>query len=99
MEHSKKLKHVGLSSQHNEYMATHQSIVWMRQLLDEMGLSFLNEKLATLLADNKPANILSKEDNITSGNQYIYLPYHFNKESTRIRIFRGSVCFNYQEHF
>ena len=33
MEHSKKLKHVGLSSQHNGYMAmafTHQSIVWMR---------------------------------------------------------------------
>ena len=83
MEHSKKLKHVGLSSQHNEYMAmafTHQSIVWMRQLLDEMGLSFINEKPAILLADNKPANILSKEDIITSGNQYIYLPYHFNKE-------------------
>ena len=28
----------------------------------------------------KPANIRSKEDIITSGNQYIYLPYHFNKE-------------------
>ena len=59
---------------------THQSIVWMRQLLDEMGLSFINKKPGILLADNKPANILSKEDIITSGNQYIYLPYHFNKE-------------------
>ena len=29
---------------------------------------------------NKPANILSKEDIVTSGNQYMYLPYHFNKE-------------------
>ena len=83
MEHSKKLKHVGLSSQHNEYMAmacTHQSIVWMRQLLDEMGLSFIIEKPENLLADNKPANILSKEDIITSGNQYTYLPCHFTKE-------------------
>ena len=52
----------------------------MRQFLDEMGLSFINEKPAILLADNKPANTLSKEDIITSGNQYIYLPYHFNKE-------------------
>ena len=63
MEHSKKLKHVGLSSQHKEYTAmafTHQSIVWMRQLLDETRLSFINEKPAILLADNKPANILSK---------------------------------------
>ena len=52
----------------------------MRQLLDEMGLSFINENPAILLADNKPANILSKEDIITSGNQYIYLQYHFNEE-------------------
>ena len=83
MENSKKLKHAGLSSQHNEYMAmvfTHQSIVWMRQLLDEMGLTFINEKPAILLADNTSANILSKEDIFTSGNQYIYLLYHFEKE-------------------
>ena len=76
------VKHVGLSSQHNEYMAmvfTHQSAVWTRLLLDEMGLSFINEKPAILLVD-KPTNILSKEDIITSGNQYIYLPYHSNKE-------------------
>ena len=45
-----------------------------------MGLSFINEKPAILLVDNKPANILPKEDIITSGNQYIYMPYHFNKE-------------------
>ena len=39
--HSKGLKHVGLSPQHNGYMAmafTHQLVVWMRQLLNEMGL-------------------------------------------------------------
>ena len=60
--------------------STHQSIVWMRQLLDEMGLSFINEKPAILLAGNTPTNILSKEDISTSGNQYIYLPYYSNKE-------------------
>ena len=60
--------------------STHQLIVWMRQPLDEMGLSFINEKPAILLAENTPANILSKEDIITSGNQYIDLSYHFNKE-------------------
>ena len=59
---------------------THQSIVWMRQLLDEIGLSFITEKPEILLADSKPVNIVSKEDIITSGNQYIYLPYYFNKE-------------------
>ena len=83
LEHSKKLKHVGLSSQHNEYMAmafANQSIVWMRQLFEEMGLTELIAKPFVLLADNKPANILSKEDIISSGNQYIYLPCHFNKE-------------------
>ena len=83
LEHSKKLKHVGLSSQHNEYMAmafANQSIVWMRQLFEEMGLMDLIAKPFVLLADNKPANILSKEDIISSGNQYIFLPYHFNKE-------------------
>jgi hypothetical protein len=102
MEHSMKLKHVGLSSQHNEYMAmafTHQSNVWMRQLLDEMGLSFINENPAILLADNKPANVLSKEGIITSGNQCIYLPYHFNKEVQEMGFFRGSVCSNSQEYF
>ena len=52
----------------------------MRQLLDEMGLPLINEKPAILLADSKPANILSKEDIITSGTQYIYLPYHFNRK-------------------
>ena len=33
-----------------------------------------------LFADNIPANTLAKEDIVTSGNQYIFLPYHYNKE-------------------
>ena len=83
LEHSKKLKRVGLGSQHNEYMTmafANQSIVWMRQLFEEMGLMDLIAKPFVLLADNKPTNMLSKDDIISSGNQYIFLPYHFNKE-------------------
>ena len=41
MEISKKLRHIGLSSEHNEYMAmffANQANVWMRQLYMEMGL-------------------------------------------------------------
>ena len=33
-----------------------------------------------MYGDNRQANELCKEDLITSGTQYIYLPYHFNKE-------------------
>jgi site-specific DNA-cytosine methylase len=80
---SKKLKHIGMSSEHCEYMAMCQanmSVVWMRQLLFEMGLSEFIEKPTLIWADNRPANILSQEDVITTGNQYIYLQYHYNKE-------------------
>ena len=83
MDSSKKLRHIGLSSEHNEYMAmhfAHQALVWMRQLFQEMGLDDLLIVPTVMLADNKAANQLSREDIVTCGNQYIYLPYHYNKE-------------------
>lgn len=83
VELSKKLRHVGLSSEHNEYMAlhfAHQALIWLRQLFTEMGLYSLVEQPTVILEDNKPAMILSQEDLVTQGNQYMYLPYHFNKE-------------------
>ena len=82
-ELSKKLRHIGLSSEHNEYMAmcfANQAIVWLRQLFAEMGLDEYAKDPTVLFADNIPANTLAKEDIVTSGNQYIYLPYHYNKE-------------------
>ena len=82
-ELSKKLRHIGLSSEHNEYMAmcfANQAIVWLRQLFVEMGLDEYVKDPTVLFADNIPANTLAKEDIVTSGNQYIYLPYHYNKE-------------------
>jgi site-specific DNA-cytosine methylase len=80
---SKKLRQVGLSSEHNEYMAmyyAHQQLIWIRQLLQEMGLTELVSLPTVMFADNKAANILSREDVVTHGNQYVALAYHFNKE-------------------
>jgi hypothetical protein len=80
---SRKLKHCGLSSAHNEYMGMyyiHQALVWFRQLLTEMGLTELLNKPTIMLADNLAANNLSQEDVISHGNQYMYLPFHYNKE-------------------
>jgi hypothetical protein len=82
-EVSKKLRQVGLSSEHNEYMAmyyAHQQLVWIRQLIMEMGLGDMIERPTVMFADNTAANTLSKEDVVTHGNQYVALAYHFNKE-------------------
>ena len=81
---SRKLRHCGLSSEHNEYMAMyyiHQALIWLRQLITEMGLSeLLLQKPTIMMADNLAANNLSREDVMTHGNQYMYLPFHYNKE-------------------
>ena len=39
-----------------------------------------------LLGDNTQANRLCKEHFVSTGNQYIYLPYHFNKEAVELGI-------------
>jgi hypothetical protein len=80
---SRKLKHCGLSSAHNEYMGmyyVHQALIWLRQLLMEMGLTEMISKPTIMMADNLAANTLSQEDVISHGNQYMYLPFHYNKE-------------------
>ena len=80
---SKKLAHVGLSAFHNEYMALWHAAaftMWMRQLLDEIGMHHMNAKHMTIYGDNMAANKLTKEDFISTGNQYIYVPYHWIKE-------------------
>ena len=87
---SKKQRHVGTSASHNEYMAlTHaaQQVVWMRQVLGEMGLGDMVSKPTPMMGDNRQANILSREDLVTPGNKYYILDYHFVKE----RIARGEI--------
>ena len=78
---SYRLKHVGLSSEQNEYMAITAAVkklVWLTQLLEEIGVYC---KLPIeMYGDNVQANRLCTENIITPGNQYIAQYYHFNKE-------------------
>jgi hypothetical protein len=86
-----KLKHVGLSSEHNEYMALTaalRAVIWLRQLLIEIGQGDLVSTPTDVYADNIQANRLCKEHFVTSGNQHIYLPYHWNRECVKA----GLVC-------
>ena len=62
---SSKLMHVGINSTYNEYMALHHAIkqiVWLRQLMEEIGLGAYLSQPTTVYADNKQANNLCKED-------------------------------------
>ena len=83
MAASKKLSHVGLSAAHNEYMAMHwcnRAVMWLRELLREIGFHDMVADATIVRGDNKAANTLCYEEIITSGNQFIITPYHFNKE-------------------
>ena len=80
---SKKLNHVGHNAFHNEYMAMSEcskAIVWLRQLLVEINKSELIPNPTILYGDNNAAVNLTYENFTSSGNQYIYLAYHYIKE-------------------
>jgi hypothetical protein len=90
MDISKKLTHISLATQTAEYMVmafAHQAMVWMRQLFQEMDLIHLIENSTLIFGDNKSANILATADVVSSGNQYVYLPYHYNKEVQELGLF------------
>ena len=83
---SKKLSHIGLSAAHNEYMALHwcnRHVVWLRSLLVEMGFGDIVSKPTLVRGDNQAANTLCNDDIVTTGNQFIITPYHYNKECVR----------------
>jgi hypothetical protein len=83
MSKSSKLKHCGLSSEHNEYMgltACLRAVVWLRQLLAEIGRQDMITMPTVVYGDNIQANRLCKEHFVTTGNQHIYMPYHWNRE-------------------
>ena len=80
---SRKQRHVGTSSTHNEYMALFHACVdtvWFRKLLNEAGLSEHVQNATIALGDNDQATRLSYEDIVTSGNRMIRNNYHFVKE-------------------
>ena len=83
---SSKLMHVGINSTYNEYMALHHAIkqiVWVRQLLDEIGLGAYISEPTRVYADNKQANNLCNEDVVTAGNMYFRTGYHYCKEAVQ----------------
>ena len=80
---SKKLAHVGLSAAHNEYQAAHwcnRHISWLRELLTEIGDGDAIQGPTITFGDNRAAILLSEEDIVSTGNQFITIPYHYNKE-------------------
>ena len=84
---SRKLHHVGLNAFHNEYMAmaeTSKAIVWLRQLLVEIGMEHLVSEPTILYGDNSTAVDLTYENFVSTGNQYIYLAYHYIKEVVKM---------------
>ena len=80
---SKSNGHIGHSSEHNEYMAMarcSKAVIWLRQLLEEIGDEEYVSYPTFLFGDNVQANNLCQEHFTSTGNQYIYIPYHFNRE-------------------
>ena len=80
---SKKLAHVGLSAYHNEYMALRHAlsaVIWLRSLFIDINLTSIVNQPTVIYGDNEAANRLTRQDFVSSGNQYIYLPYHYLKE-------------------
>ena len=89
MSTSKKLNHIGLSAAHNEYMALHwcnRAVEWLRELLVEMGYPELVSKPTIVRGDNTAANQLCNENIITTGNQFMITPYHYNKEMVNRKV-------------
>ena len=88
---SKMLPHIALSAHHAEYMGAGfvtRTVIWMRQLLNEMKLSELVREPTPMLGDNDATTNLAYENLVTTGNKYFFLPYHFFKQCTELRCIR-----------
>ena len=51
-------------------------VVWLRNLLKEMGLGHLVSKPTLMLGDNKQAGRWARTEMITNGNRFIERQYH-----------------------
>ena len=92
---SSKLAHVGINSTYNEYMALHfciKQIVWLRQLMEEIGLGAYVSQPTVVYADNRQANNLCREEVVTAGNMYFRTGYHYNKEAVRDKYVSVHYC-------
>ena len=54
--------------------------MWLRELFNEIGLDEAIREPTLTLGDNRAAILLSEEDIVSTGNQFITIPYHYNKE-------------------
>ena len=55
-------------------------VMWIRQLLEEMGCACFVKEPTVMYGDNEQANRLTVDDFVSTGNKYIYTPYHWIKE-------------------
>ena len=60
--------------------------VWCSHLLKEIGMAHLVRTPIRVYGDNIAANNLSSQHMISSGNQYIYVPYFWIQELVRDKI-------------
>ena len=60
--------------------------IWLRQLFCEIDLDEFVAEPTIIYGDNLQANMLCKEHFVTTGNQHMYQPYHFNREATEMGI-------------
>ena len=78
-----RLTHVGLSAQHNEYMSlahASQAVLYVRYLLEDMGLGHWVSEPTVILGDNDAATTLAREDRLTIQNRFYSRLCHFAKE-------------------
>ena len=81
---SKRHTLVGLSSAEDEYMTlTHayKWVMWLRNLLQEMGYPQLVAKPTLMLGDNAQADRWAREAMVTNGNRHIERDFHKIKEA------------------
>jgi hypothetical protein len=63
--------------------ATFRFVVWTRQLLSEIGVNNLVQRSFNVYGHNKAANDLCRNHFVSTGNQHICMPYHWNSRAVR----------------
>lgn len=60
--------------------------IWLRQLSCEIDLDEFVAEPTIIYRDNIQASRLCTDHFVTTGNQHIYQPYHFNRKATEMGI-------------
>jgi hypothetical protein len=80
---SRKLSHCSSATAANEYMAlshTTKNVVWVRQLMTELGLAELIKEPTVIYGDNITANKWCNDEVISQGNMWVLETYHYVKD-------------------